>query len=133
MRRVSGPLLDRIELRVVMPRVDAETLVGAASPEPSIVVTERIRHAWGMALSRNGGHPNGSLQGRRLLSACAMDRAARATLTEVARGLDLTARGVHRIMRVARTVADLHGRTSVESDEGSWRPPPSGTAPWRLS
>ena len=133
MRRVSGPLLDRIELRVVMPRVEAETLVGAASPEPSVIVTERIRHAWGMALSRNGGHPNGSLQGRRLLSACAMDRAARATLTEVARGLDLTARGVHRIMRVARTVADLQGRTSVESDEVRWRPPPSGTAPWRLS
>lgn len=117
MRRVSGPLLDRIELRVLMPRIEAEALVGAARPEPSTIVAARIQQAWGIALSRNAGHPNASLQGRRLLSACAMDHRSRATLTDVARGLDLTARSIHRVMRVARTIADLHDRGAVDRDD----------------
>ena len=73
MRRVSGPLLDRIDLRVVMPRLDAAELVGAARPEPSASVAARIRQAWERALARGGGRPNGLLRGRRLLEACALD------------------------------------------------------------
>jgi magnesium chelatase family protein len=117
LRRVSGPLLDRIDLRVVMPRVDAEALVGTDVPETSVVVAARIRAAWERALRRNGGHPNGLLRGRRLLEACAMDRATRDTLADVARGLELTARGIHRTMRVARTIADLRDRDTVGCDE----------------
>jgi magnesium chelatase family protein len=117
LRRVSGPLLDRIELRVVMPRLAPELLVGPARPEPSTVVAERIRTAWGLALARNGGRPNGLLRGQRLLEACAMGSAARTTLAEVAAGLELTARSVHRTMRVARTIADLRGHASVAGDD----------------
>jgi magnesium chelatase family protein len=117
MRRVSGPLLDRIDLRVVMPRLDAAELVGAARPEPSASVAARIRQAWERALARGGGRPNGHLRGRRLLEACALDKTARATLAEVAEGLELTARSVHRVMRVARTIADLRGVGAVGSTE----------------
>ena len=117
MRRVSGPLLDRIDLRVVMPRLDATELVGAARPEPSASVAARIRQAWDRALARSGGRPNGLLRGRRLLEACALDESARATLAEVAEGLELTARSVHRVMRVARTIADLRDLGAVGSTE----------------
>jgi magnesium chelatase family protein len=117
LRRVSGPLLDRIDLRVVMPRVDTPELVGDAHPEASASVAARIRHAWEQALARGGGRPNGSLRGRRLLEACAMDATARRTLAEVSDGLELTARGVHRVLRVARTIADLKDLGTVGSTE----------------
>ena len=117
MRRVSGPLLDRIDIRVVMARMDAEQLVERAAPEPSRVVAERVREAWDEAHARNGGVPNAQLQGRRLLDTCAMPAGARRTIREVAQGLELTARSVHRALRVARTIADLRGRARVGSDE----------------
>jgi magnesium chelatase family protein len=117
MRRVSGPLLDRIDLRVVMPRMEAEQLVEAARPEASEVVARRIGRAWLTAQSRNGGRSNAQLRGQQLLEACAMGRASRSALKDVAHGLDLTARGVHRILRVARTIADLGHREAVGADE----------------
>lgn len=117
MRRVSGPLLDRIDLRVVMPRMDVEELVGAAQPEDSPTVAARILEAWRLAHDRNDGHPNASLRGPRLLKACALDGSARATLTEVASTMEMTARSVHRVLRVARTIADLRHRERVRSDE----------------
>jgi magnesium chelatase family protein len=117
MRRVSGPLLDRLDLRVVMPRLDPDTLVGAASPEPSGVVAERVAAASRLARERNGGRANAALRGRQLQRACSMGAAARDTLAELARSLDLTARSVHRTMRVARTIADLRGSVSVGAED----------------
>jgi magnesium chelatase family protein len=117
MRRVSGPLLDRIDLRVVMPRMDPAALVDAAQPEPTAVVASRVAVAWQRSLARNGGRSNASLRGRQLLRACALDRAARATLTETSQGLELTARSVHRLLRVARTIADLDDRETVGSPD----------------
>jgi magnesium chelatase family protein len=117
MRRVSGPLLDRIDLRVVMPRMDTDELVGAAQPESSPAVAARILDAWRFAHDRNGGQPNASLRGSRLLEVCALDAAARDTLTEVASTMELTARSVHRVLRVARTIADLRHGQRVSSEE----------------
>ena len=107
MRRVSGPLLDRIDLRVVMPRMDARELMAQAPPEGSDTVAERILRAWQLARERNGGQANALLRGRQLLKVCALREPARRTLREVAATLELTARGVHRTLRVARTVADM--------------------------
>jgi magnesium chelatase family protein len=117
MRRVSGPLLDRIDLRVVMPRMAPEQLTGAARPESSAIVAARILGAWERARTRNGGCSNAALRGQRLIRACALDAQARSTLNDVAGQLELTARGVHRVMRVARTVADLRELEVVGSDE----------------
>jgi magnesium chelatase family protein len=117
MRRVSGPLLDRIDLRVVMPRIGAGELVGTDQPEESAAVAARIVRAWHRSQARNDGRANALLRGRQLLGACAMEREARDVLLEVARGLGLTARGVHRVLRVARTVADLRERERVGRHE----------------
>ena len=117
MRRVSGPLLDRIDLRVVMPRVDAGRLVAGSRPETSTIAAARIATAWGRAQQRNGAQPNATVRGQRLLRICALDAKAKATLNDVSARLELTARGVHRMMRVARTIADLRDLEVVGSDE----------------
>ena len=116
-RRVSGPLLDRIDLRVVMPRMPAEQLVATNRPEDSAAVASRVRTAWSHALARNRGRPNAALRGHGLLRACALDNGARAAVSDISGTLELTARGVHRMLRVARTIADLRGRDRVGADE----------------
>jgi magnesium chelatase family protein len=117
MRRVSGPLLDRLDLRVVMARLEPTQLVETATPESSTAVAGRIAAAWQVASARNGGIANAALRGRRLHRCCALDQEARSTLTELAGHLDLTARSVHRTMRVARTIADLRGSAAVHAED----------------
>jgi magnesium chelatase family protein len=116
MRRVSGPLLDRIDLRVVMSRVPPAGLIVADTPEASDVVAKRIAAAREIALRRSDGVINADLPGSRLIEACRLDDDGRRTVQEVADGLDLSARGTHRSLRVARTIADLAGQTRVGSD-----------------
>ncbi len=116
-RRVSGPLLDRIDLRVVMPRMRPEQLVQLARPESSQLVARRILEAWELSRERNRGLPNAALRGQRLLRVCALDSNARRALEDLGARLELTARGVHRVLRIARTIADLRGRASVREEE----------------
>jgi len=94
-----------------------EELVSRAGPESSAVVARRVHRSWEHALRRNGGRPNAELQGRQLLAVCALPGSARRTLAELGEQLDLTGRGVHRVMRVGRTIADLRGAGSVESED----------------
>ncbi len=116
MRRVSGPLLDRIDLRVVMPRLEASRLVGSGQSERSRVVAQRIEQVWQRSTARNGGLANSALRGRELIEACRLDAPARQVMVDLAASLELTARSVHRVMRVARTVADLDQAERVGSD-----------------
>jgi len=115
-RRVSGPLLDRLDLRVEMSRVSASELLADTSPEGSATVERRIAAARSIAFARNGGRLNGGLTGREAQDACRIDPAARTLLGTIAERRSLTARGVHRILRVARTIADLSGGEIVRSD-----------------
>jgi magnesium chelatase family protein len=96
-----------------MPRMRPEEIVTLDRPESSDTVGRRILQAWGCALERNGGIPNARLRGQRLLHACALTGPGRRASEDLARQLELTARGVHRMLRVARTIADLGGRVSV--------------------
>ncbi len=131
-RRVSGPLLDRFDMQIEMARVPPKVLLKGPAPEGSVLVSQRILTARGLALARNDGRPNAHLPGTSVLAACAMDRAATSTLEEFAAHHHLSARSVHRLMRVARTVADLAGRTSVSAQDiagaGSLRDPALPTA-----
>ena len=116
-RRVSGPLLDRMDMRVVMPRVDPASLLKADVPEASTTVALRIEAARGRALERNGGRANADLPGARVAAVCLLDRDATGTMRELAGALELSARGIHRTLRVARTIADLSGETVVSSED----------------
>jgi len=107
---VSGPLLDRIDIKVEVPRVALADL-GAprgAHDEDSASVRARVIAARQLAQTR-GGRANAELGARAIEHDCALGAAERALLERAAERLDLSARGYHRVLRVARTIADLDG------------------------
>jgi magnesium chelatase family protein len=108
--RISGPLLDRIDLRVEVPAVPSDELLGerrAGDGESgSAGAAQRVRAARALQLHR-AGKLNSELDGGEIQEFCRLDRACRLLLTQARTKLALSARGVHRVLRVARTVADL--------------------------
>jgi magnesium chelatase family protein len=116
-RRVSGPLLDRLDMSIEMARVPPAELLGGAAPESSATVARRIATARTLAVQRNGGRPNAALSGNAALRACNLDRTAMRRLTELAAARRLSARGVHRVLRVARSIGDLADRGAVTADD----------------
>ena len=117
MRRVSGPLLDRIDMQIEMARVPTSDLLGGPAPENSATVRARIVAARSLALERNRGRPNANLPGTAILAACAMTKPASNVLAEWAATKHLTARSVHRLLRVARSITDLAGRIQVNEGD----------------
>ena len=112
-RRVSGPLRDRIDLWVAVDRVPPAALVAADGPEPSAPVAARIAAARSIQRARTGDLPNGRLRGRALRRACALGAAAAGRAVLLAEREGLSGRGTERLLRVARTIADLDGADAV--------------------
>jgi magnesium chelatase family protein len=110
--RISGPLRDRIDLWVSMPRVPPAVLVGPTLPESSATVAARIAAAREIQHARCG-RLNGRLSGRVLRAACRLSRAAELRAIELAELEGMSARGTERLFRVARTIADLAGADVV--------------------
>jgi len=112
--RISGPLLDRIDLQLQVPRLPPAELRGAAPPgETSAVVRERVAQARARQLQR-AGRPNARLDPGQILHHCGLARADQALLEQAMERLQLSARSMHRILRVARTIADLAGGGAIE-------------------
>ena len=133
--RVSGPLRDRIDLWVEMPRVPAPELVGPARAEPSAVVAGRIAAARAVALAR-GRRANARLDGARLRAACRLRPADEELVASIAFATGLSARGVGRLLRVARTIADLDASPTVRHEhleEAARFRVPGGPAVGRLA
>jgi magnesium chelatase family protein len=114
-RRISGPIRDRIDLWVSMDRVSPVQIVGAARPEPSVEVAARIAAARHRQLARPPGRPNGQLSGRALRAVCRLDLTSERRAVELADLDGMTARGTERLLRVARTIADLEGAPEVRA------------------
>jgi len=112
--RVGGPLLDRIDMSVWMNRIDPKHLLSAPAEEPSQAVLHRVLEARTRAVTRDGA-PVASLTGHSLRAACALTSDAAEELTAAARRRAASGRAVTRILRVARTIADLAGRDRVEA------------------
>ncbi len=105
--KVSGPLLDRIDLHVEMLRPTTEVLRnGDPNAECSAVVADRVKQSRELQLRRSG-LPNARLEGDRLQSACELDDKCWGLLETAADRFNLSARAHQRILRVARTIADL--------------------------
>lgn len=116
-RRLSAPLLDRFDLRLGVQRPDVDRLTGRVVEEGSEAVADRVTVAREVARRRGVG-ANRDLAGSLLDRHAALDRSGRALLGDALRQHRLTARGVDRVRRVARTLADLAGEAgSVLSDE----------------
>ncbi len=116
--RISGPLLDRIDLHVEVPRPPNEALLGlvggghSGDGESSAVVRERVERARERQLARTG-MANHRLGSRELDQVCKLDQAGRELLEQAISRLGLSPRALHRILRVARTIADLAGEEAV--------------------
>jgi magnesium chelatase family protein len=106
--RLSGPLIDRIDLTVEVPAVSFADLSAHAGGEPSTVVRERVVQARRRQISRQGV-PNARLEAGKVEALCAPDAAGAALLEMAMRRLNLSARAYHRVLKVARTLADLSG------------------------
>ena len=104
--KLSGPLLDRIDLHVEVPALPAQELLHAPAGEASRAVRARVVQARERALARQG-KPNHALQGQELDAYLALAPAAQDFLQAAAARLGWSARATHRTLRVARTIADL--------------------------
>ena len=115
--RISGPLMDRLDLRVEVPPVPYKDLDLPQSGESSTIVAARILAARNRQAERFAGHPhiraNADAEGRLLEEIANPDAEGRALLGLVADRFGLSARGYHRVLRVARTIADLAGVADV--------------------
>ncbi|MGF6527331.1 YifB family Mg chelatase-like AAA ATPase [Variovorax sp. PvP013] len=114
--KLSGPLLDRIDLHIEVPAIPAQELLdttAAAAGESTAATRERVAAARGLAVARQG-RPNQALQGADIDRHAALDAAALKFMHAAAAKLGWSARGTHRALKVARTVADLAGAAEVQ-------------------
>jgi magnesium chelatase family protein len=113
-RRVSGPLRDRIDIQIEVPALAREALLdGLKAPtEDSATVRARVLAAWQRQVRRQGT-ANARLQEPALKLHCALDAGSRRLLAAAVERLGLSARAFHRILRVARTVADLDASDAI--------------------
>jgi magnesium chelatase family protein len=118
--RISGPLMDRFDLRVEVPPVGYTDLDMPATGDTSAQVAVRVSAARALQAERFAGiagmHLNADAEGAVLERIATPDAAGRALLGRVADRFGLTARGYHRVLRVARTIADLDHSEQVLSD-----------------
>ncbi len=115
--RISGPLMDRFDLRVEVPPVAFADLDLPETGDSSATVAARVAAARAVQSRRYDGikgvRVNADAEGQLLESVATPDDGGRALLTRVAEKFGLTARGYHRVLRVARTIADLEGSDGV--------------------
>jgi magnesium chelatase family protein len=116
--RISGPLMDRFDLRVEVPPVSLDDLAQPASGEPSAAVAARVVRARAIQRARFADHDavavNADAEGDLLESIAAVTGGAAKLLGDLAQRFRFSARAYHRVVRVARTIADLEASGSVE-------------------
>ena len=112
--RLSGPLLDRIDLYVDVPALHYEELSGQTAPaEPSAAIRERVNTARAIQQARSGSACNAHMGPAQLSRHCQLDEDCRGLMRRAYERLGLTARSHDRILRVARTIADLEGAADI--------------------
>ena len=112
--KISGPLLDRIDLQIEVPALPEGELMSAATGEPSRTIQARVQAARDRQLARQD-KPNNQLGTKEIDRYCAADAAGENLLKQAISRFNLSARAYHRILKVARTVADLAGAEHVQS------------------
>jgi magnesium chelatase family protein len=114
--KLSGPLLDRVDLHVPVPSASWRALVGSRSRvEGTAAVRARVEAARARQLERQGC-TNGDLDPRALRTRCRVEGAGLALLERAVDGLGVSLRAISRLVRVARTIADLAARPQIEPE-----------------
>jgi magnesium chelatase family protein len=112
--KISGPLLDRIDIQIEVPAVPQEDLLKQSDGENSGVIQARVEAARQRQLARQG-KPNTLLSVTEIDSWCAPDAQGEALLRQAITRLNLSARAYHRVLKVARTIADLAASENIHT------------------
>jgi magnesium chelatase family protein len=110
--KISGPLLDRIDIQIEVPAVPQDDLLSKTASETSAVIQARVETARQRQLDRQN-KPNALLSVTEIDTFCATDAEGVCLLRQAISHLNLSARAYHRILKVARTIADLEGSESI--------------------
>ncbi len=116
--RISGPLLDRIDIHVEVPRVDYEKLSSDRMGEPSAKIRERVesaRERQHNRFARTKLQCNGDMGPGEVRKFCVIDEAGRNLLRAAMQQMQMSARAYHRILKLARTIADLAESDKIET------------------
>lgn len=115
--KISGPLLDRIDMHVEVPNMTREILTGeqAGSGESSHIVQQRVMRARERQLSR-AGKPNSRLDNKEIERACSLNTEQKRLLEQAINKLNLSTRALHRIMKLTRTIADLAASEDIRTE-----------------
>ena len=126
-KRISGPMMDRIDIHCEVPRVDYDKLTSSRLGEPSEAIRKRVEAAREVQRVRfDGSNPEHGVEGRRLTcnadmgpaevrQYCEVDGAGKALLRAAMQQLQMSARAYHRILKLARTIADLAGSEVIQT------------------
>ena len=120
LNRISGPLLDRIDMHIEVESIPAESLSDTTLAEPSDAIRRRVEAARQVQRRRYGDtgiHCNADLNARTLARACRMTPAAQALLTASTEHMKLSNRAYTRILKVARTICDLDGADPIDEEQ----------------
>jgi magnesium chelatase family protein len=110
--KISGPLLDRIDLQIEVPAVPQLELVKVGSGESSVTIQQRVEQAYALQLARQN-KPNAKLEVKEIDALCVPDESGEAMLKTAIQRMGLSARAYHRVLKVARTIADLAGSERI--------------------
>ncbi len=117
-KRLSGPILDRIDIQVTVPRVEFEKLTSDRLGEPSQEVRERVEKARSIQRERLAGSDrstNGNLIPREIREFCPLDQESQSLMRSALQQLRLSARAYHRVLKLSRTIADLAGEKDIKA------------------
>lgn len=110
--KISGPLLDRIDMQIQVAAIPHEDLLRQANGEPTVAVAGRVARAFDLQLTRQSKN-NNALSAKEIDLHCKPDAAGEQLLRTAMTRLNWSARAYHRILKVARTIADLANSASV--------------------
>jgi magnesium chelatase family protein len=117
-KRISGPLLDRIDIHIEVPRVDYEKLTDDRLGEASEAIRARVEAAREVQRARFAGTPlscNADMGATDVRKVCQLDETGRGLVRAAMQQLQMSARAFHRILKLARTIADLAGSERIET------------------
>ena len=119
-KRISGPLLDRIDIHIEVPRVDYEKLSSDRLGESSATIRVRVQSARDRQLvrfrnSEKGIATNADMRVAEVRQFCMLDETGESLMRSAMSQLQLSARGYHRVLKLARTIADLAGSEAIQS------------------
>lgn len=117
--RLSGPLLDRIDMHIEVPSVPVKELIGQPTGESSACIRERVNQARSRQQQRFAGsaalHCNAQMSSKDVKRFCRLDTGSVELLNQAIQRLGLSARAYHRILKIARTIADLDGAKTLQT------------------